>query len=260
MGWYYAHAAFAWWKGKHLHILMRTQSEQRPFLAWLGPWLSGDSLQHFHSLWCSQNLTNSDTPPIREIRGTHICMYTYIQWYKYCIICNLRWHDLKHAHIILYIKALFKMPASHLSTPVDDRKNPCDRSSQSPSKSCNLMYSSYKDTILINDQSTKKYWNNKQSWASQDPCWRTMIKLINHVETIHRETTMIRQNNPFSPRSKLFATSLIFFFWLTGISDFKQIGPVSFQSGLGLIHLSLRHLVMPMFWTVYFALICILLF
>ena len=48
------------------------------------------------------------------------------------------------------------MPASHLSTPVDDRKNPCDRSSQNPSKSCNLMYSSYKDTILINDQSTKK--------------------------------------------------------------------------------------------------------
>lgn len=42
--------------------------------------------------------------------------------------------------------------------------------------------------------------------------------------------------------TKLFATSLIFFFWLTGISDFKQIGPVSFQSGLGLIHLSLRHL------------------
>ena len=33
-----------------------------------------------------------------------------------------------------------------------------------------------------------------------------------------------------------------FLFWLTGISDFKQIGPVSFQSGLGLIHLSLRHL------------------
>lgn len=74
---------------KHLHILMRTQSEQRPFLAWLGPWLSGD-------------LTNSDTPPIREIRGTHICIYTYKQWYKYCIICNLGWHDLKQAHIIVY--------------------------------------------------------------------------------------------------------------------------------------------------------------
>ena len=68
----YAHAAFAWWKGKHLHI----RTETLLGLAWpLGPWLSGDSLQHFHSLWCGQNLTNSDTPPIREIRCTHICIH-----------------------------------------------------------------------------------------------------------------------------------------------------------------------------------------
>ena len=30
----------------------------------------------------------------------------------------------------------------------------------------------------------------KPPWASQDPCWRTMIKLINHVETIHRKTKL----------------------------------------------------------------------
>ena len=255
MGWYYAHAAFAWWKGKHLHILMRTHSERRPFLAWLGPWLSGDSLQHFHSLWCGQNLTNSDTPPIREIRCTHICIHINIDT---SIICNLGWHDLKQAHIILYIKALFKMPASHLSTPVDDRKNPCDRSSQNPSKSCNLMYSSYKDTILINDQSTQKNWNNKQSWASQDPCWRTMIKLINHVETIHRETTMIKQNNLLSP-SFLQRRSFSFF----GLQEFpisNKSAQSHFSQDLGWFTWAWDILSCLMFWTVYLALICILLF
>ena len=85
---------------KIMHMLLLRGGRENICTSWWKPNQNRDPSWLGLALdWVVIHLTNSDTPPIREIRDTHICIHINNDT---SIICNLGWHDLKQAHIIVY--------------------------------------------------------------------------------------------------------------------------------------------------------------